>query len=410
MLLNRLYERARALTLRERLLARRGQRAGGRRPVVLVPGMCGTRLCSDRGRPLWGTTRTLYYGPQISRRTDVRTDGLLRELTLLPGLLSYDVFGGMVRTLARAGFVEGEDLFVLEFDWRQGVVAGAQALEALVARIRGLSEQRVDLVGISAGGTIMRTYLGYGAGDPVAGDPPDPQAAGRIGRAIYVGAPQRGTFDALACLHRGFRFAPAGKRFSAAEAAGCQISWDNLPHPDEPVFVDEGGHPLDRRRCDLYDPATWDRLHLGVAPATAERAACLERALALHRALDAAAAALAQPESYVIGGWHRPTPARAMVRASGEVYIPPPVPRRDDPFVGYLYRPGDGELPEASLRALPRLPPDHLWGVGPRKHAAFASDPAVHRLVCEALLASDRFIPPTDLRRSGARSLPLAPD
>lgn len=102
MLLNRLYEGARALTLPERLLALRGRRAGDRRPVVLVPGMCGTRLDTERGRPLWGTTRTLYYGQQISRRTDVRTNGLLRELTLVPGLLSYDVFGGMVRSLGRA--------------------------------------------------------------------------------------------------------------------------------------------------------------------------------------------------------------------------------------------------------------------------------------------------------------------
>lgn len=408
MLLNRLYERGRALTLRERLLARRGRGADQRRPVVLVPGMCGTRLSTDGGRPLWGTTQTLYFGQPVSRRTDVRTNGLLRQLTLVPGLLSYDVFGGMVRALGRAGFVEGEDVFALDFDWRRGVVAGAQALDDLVARLRGVSDERVDLVGISAGGTIMRTYLGYGAGDPVAGAAPDPQAARRIGRAVYVGAPQRGTFDALACLHRGFRFAPAGKRFSAAEAAGCQISWDNLPHPDDPVFVDEQGAPVDGTRCDLYDPATWDRLRLGAAETASERPGCLERALTLHRALDRAAAAVAQPESYVIGGWHRPTPARAMLRANGEVYVPPPVPRPDDPFVGYLYRPGDGELPEASMRALPRLPADHLWGVGPRKHAAFASDPAVHRLVCEALLATDRFIPSTDLRRSGARSLPLA--
>jgi hypothetical protein len=169
------------------------------------------------------------------------------------------------------------------------------------------------------------------------------------------------------------------------------------------VFVDEDGAPL---AIDLYDPATWDRLRLGDPATAAERSGCLARALALHRALDRVAD-LPHPDTYVIGGRHLPTPARAMVRRGGTgVHVPPPVPRRDDPYIGYLYRPGDGELPESSLRALPRLPPDRVWEAGPKAHAAFASDAGVHRLVCEALLATDRFIPSTDLRKT--KSLPLA--
>lgn len=404
--MNRLLEGVRALALRERLLARRGRSARERRPVVLVPGMCGTRLDSTRGLPLWGTTRTLYFGPRVSRRADVRTKGLLRQLTIVPGLYSYDVFGGMVRALGRAGYVEGEDLHVLDFDWRQGIVAGARALADLIARIRGFGDERVDLVGVSSGGVVLRAYLGYGGEDPLAGAAPTPAAARTVGHVVYVGAPQRGTFDALACLHRGFRFAPAGRLFSPREAAGCQISWDALPHPDDRVFVDEAGAPL---AIDLYDPATWERLRLGDPATAAERPACLARALALHRALDRAAA-LPAPDAYVIGAWHLPTPVRALVRRGGAeagAYIPPPVPRKDDPYVGYLYRPGDGELPEPSLRALPGVAPDRVWEVGPKAHAAFASDAGVHRLVCEALLATDRFIPPTDLRKT--KSLPLAP-
>src|SRR5262245_28915204 len=302
--------------------------------------MCGSRIDSARGLPLWGTTRTLYVGPRVARRTDVRINGLLRELTIVPGLYSYDVFGGMVRALGRAGYIEGEDLHILNFDWRQGIVAGARALADLIAGLRGFGDERVDLIGVSSGGLVLRTYLGYGGDDPLAGAAPNPDVARTVGRPVYVGAPQRGSFDAVACLHRGFRFAPAGKLFSPSEAAGCQISWDALPHPDDPVFVDEDGAPL---AIDLYDPATWQRLGLG-DPATAdERPGCLARAFALHRALDRAAA-LPAPDSYIIGAWHLPTPARVLVRRGGAgVHIPPPVPRKDDPYIGYLYRPGDGE-------------------------------------------------------------------
>jgi hypothetical protein len=147
-------------------------------------------------------------------------------------------------------------------------------------------------------------------------------------------------------------------------------------------------------------------LHLGDPATAAERPGCLARARALHRALDRVAT-LPHPDAYVIGGRHMPTPARVLVRRGGGVHVPPPVPRTDDPYIGYLYRPGDGELPETSMRALPGIAPDRIWEVGPKAHAAFASDAGVHRLICEALLATDRFIPSTDLRKS--KSLPLAP-
>ena len=304
MLVNRLLEGVRALTLQERLLARRGRGARDRRPVVLVPGMCGTRLDTTAGLPLWGTTRTLYVGPRVTRRKDVRPSGLLRQLTIVPGLYAYDVFGGMVRALGRAGFVEGEDLHVLDFDWRQGIVAGARALGDLVARIRGFGEERVDLIGVSTGGLVLRTYLGYGGDDPLAGAPPNPDVARTIGRVVYVGAPQRGSFDAIACLHRGFRFAPAGKLFSAREAAGCQISWDALPHPDDPVFVDEEGAPL---AIDLYDPATWERLRLGDA---ADRRRTLRQSDARPGAPPRARSRRRPPPSRRVRDW-RPAPADA---------------------------------------------------------------------------------------------------
>jgi hypothetical protein len=394
MLVNRLWERGRSLVLRERLLAARGRAAGERRPVVLVPGMCGTRLRDERGRICWGSTARLYFGRRLDAVTAARPDGLLRELPLLPGLLAHDVFGGLVRALGRAGFVEGEDLFVLDHDWREGVAAGAAALAALIARVRGFGEERVDLLAVSTGGLVARAYLAWGGADPLAAPMAPGAGAAAVRRVVYLGAPQRGSFDALACLHRGFRFAPGGRRFSAAEAAACQTSWDALPAPGERLFVDREGAPLP---LDHFDPDTWRRLGLGDrrAPGWTDR---LERSRRLWRALEQASAESPLVDSFAIGAWHLPTPARVLVDGR-TAHVPAPTPRPDDPHVGFTYRPGDGELPESSLRGLPRLPADRVWEVRPRKHAALPAHPDSHRLVIEALLASDRFIPGTDLTR-----------
>ena len=377
---NRIVERGRGLSLPRVLLARRARRVTGRAPVVLVPGMFGTRLADARGRTLWGSIPRLYRGPSIASAPDARTDGLFAHLALVPGLAGIDVYGGLVRFLQHAGgYVLGEDLWILDYDWRAGVEAAALALDALVARLRGAGDERVDLAGVSTGGQIVRFFAGH--------------AGAAVRRTVYVGAPQRGTFDALASMHRGFRFAPGGKLFSPAEAALCQTCFDALPHPGERVFTGDDGRQLD---LDLYDAAVWARLGLHADAGTPAFQARLDRACAVHRTLDT----LPHPaEAVIIGARHLPTPARAVV-IEGRARLPPPAPRRDDPFVGYTYAPGDGELGDASLRALPGVTPERVWYATPSAHGKLPSDPRVHELVLEALLATDRPIRETPLGRS----------
>lgn len=380
MLLNRLIERGRSLGFGRVLLSRRARRVRERAPVVLVPGMFGTRIVDGRGRTLWGSTLRLYGGPSITGAEDARPAGILADLSLVPGLVGIDVYGGLVRFLEDVGgYRRGEDLRVLDYDWRAGAVAGAERLADLCERIRGAGEERVDVIGISTGGQLVRWFVAHG-GDRA------------VRRAIYVGTPQRGTFDALACMHRGFRFAPGGKLFTPGEAAACQTTFDALPHPADRVLVDQSGAPLD---LDLYDASVWARLGL-VGEATPDFQARLDRARAFWQALDRAPHGA---DAVVIGAGHLPTPARAVV-IDGEARVPPPSPRPDDPYVGYTYAPGDGELSLASLRALPGLDPRRLWLSCPPAHHRLPSDPGVHDRILEALLATDRHIPGTKLERS----------
>jgi pimeloyl-ACP methyl ester carboxylesterase len=374
-LINRALERVRQLRLADVLLRRRG-RAQSHLPLIVVPGMFGTRLADARGRLVWGSTARLYRGPSIAAAEGARSDGLIEEMSLLPGLAGVDVHGGLLRFLERAGgYRRGEDLIALDYDWRAGALAGAEALAALVQRVRGASDDKVDLCCVSTGGQVARHFLAR-----------EPRAVRRV---LYVGAPQRGTFDALASLHRGFRFAPGGKLFRGAEAARTQTALDALPHPDEPLFVDDRGA---RVPLDLYDERTWRETGL-LEEAVPELQDGLDRARAAHRALDVAPAG----DAFVIGARHLPTPAR-VVLLRGKAHVPPPAPRRDDPFVGFTYLPGDGELSEASLRAVPGLDEKRLWWATPAAHARLPADPLVHRYVLEGLLATERFIPATILR------------
>ena len=381
---------------------------------MIVPPLFGTRLVNGEGRVIWGATSNVFFGPTIGGATGVRPAGLLEELPIIPGIVGQDIHGGLMRYLVHVGgYRRGEDLFSLDYDWRAGVVHGAAQLEALVRSIRGVGTERVDLVAISSGGAVVRYFLAYGGAD-VLGDPAVIEAArparspgaAWARRVIYIGSPQRGTFGAPAHLHEGIEFIPGGKHFPASELALCQTPFDYLPHPDDPVFVDEKGSVLP---LDIYDPETWIKLGLagGLKDINVDDfEARLKRGRRLHAALDGGAGR--HPDTIVIGGRHLPTRARFLV-LNGRAVLPDCDPRSIDPAITFTYEPGDGALPEASLRAVPGLEEDRLWLVTPKAHHLIPADPEVHRLLLEALLATDRRIANTPLPRRGPE-LPVLSD
>src|SRR5438105_13213229 len=118
------------------------------------------------------------------------------------------------------------------------------------------------------------------------------QSEAPVRRVVYVGTPQRGAFSALWYIADGVRPAPFGKNFAGSVVARFQAVWDALPHEEESVFVDQGGAPL---AISLYDPATWERLHLD--PGGLDLGQRLERAAQFQRTIAGAT----HPDSFVIG-------------------------------------------------------------------------------------------------------------
>ena len=141
MLVNRILERVRGLGLSRALLARRARGARERTPVILVLPVLGVRLVDAQGRARWGSAARLFLEPGPADEPDLRPDGVLEGITLVPGLYQHDVLGGMLRFLTRVGgYVRGEDLFCLEYDFRAGVAAAAARLASLVERLRGAGD------------------------------------------------------------------------------------------------------------------------------------------------------------------------------------------------------------------------------------------------------------------------------
>ncbi|MFL5312604.1 MAG: hypothetical protein ACJ79H_19390, partial [Myxococcales bacterium] len=113
------------------------------------------------------------------------------------------------------------------------------------------------------------------------------------------------------------------------------------------------------------------------------------------------------PDSFAIGARHLPTLSRCIV-SGGRATFPPCDPRPDDPRLAFAFEPGDSSVSERSLGAAPGLDPSRTWFVRIGQHRALPASPEVHRLILEALLATDRAIPLTLLGRNTAGALPVA--
>lgn len=395
MLINRLIETIQQNRHPLRLLRERAKRFSDRVPVVLVPPLFGTRLANETGQIVWGQTRRIFFGPSIGAPEHLKPQGLLEHLPIVPGIFGQDIFGGLLRFLTGVGgFRRGENLFVLEYDWRKGIPFAAAELQKLIRQIRGIGNERVDLLCVSSGGAVGRYYLAYGGADVVNNPAPSPSeiepGMASVRRMIYVGAPQRGSFGALAHIHEGIEFLPRAKHFPSSELVLCQTAFDYIPHPREPVFVDENGNTIE---LNVYDPETW--LKLGIANGLKgisidDFSIRLEKAYRLHQAFDAANTA--HPDTIVIGARHLPTRARFLIQ-NGRAILPDCDPPRNNSPLHYAFQPGDGALPESSLISVPGLAEDRLWLVKPKAHHLIEADPTVHRFILEALLSTERPIP-----------------
>lgn len=317
-------------------------------PVVLVPGALGTRLVDARsGREAWpGNLLVLPLRDFSGLALPLDGESRRRELVageLLERIGPADYYAGLLRTLARAGYVRaaagsavppGERrLYVFAYDWRRDNTAHAAALLAFIARIRAGHRDpalRVDLLAHSNGGLIAAWFLRYGARAADPAPRPWGDASGQVRRVITYGTPFEGTVTALESLVRGHPLAV--QRLPPEAAATFPGVFELLPHGDSAPVIAPDGRPVSadlfdvatwrRRGWALWDPAVRTRLarrHRAGEPTIGERERAFERNLAQGRAFVEAIGRSPVPagiEEVRLGAACHPTLARAVL-ASG---------------------------------------------------------------------------------------------
>ena len=393
---NALASRRRTLDLR--LL--RGSRDGVA-PVVVVPGIMGSRLMRPDGTPVWLNIRNAvgHYDltlpltlPLAESRDDLLPGPLLGTTAVMPRLFGFTEYYDLLDILAAAGFHpsapaggRGPCHHVFSYDWRRDLIETARRLHdtlETLAEACGDPAARFNVIGHSMGGLVARYYLRYGTAEPDAG-PVTWAGARRIANLVLVAVPNAGGIHALEAMLYGNRVGLSHTTLAAPVIARMPSVYQLMPPRGAAALLDHQLEPLD---VDLHDMAAWDRYGWGsFAPARrsldladdtardqsrAFLEAALARSAAFHRALAREPETPCPVRVVLLGGDCLPTLARGIVPEKRG--LPPrfvPWNRKENDV---MFEAGDGRVTRASVLAshLPLAEHSHIPEVA---HAIFGS-------------------------------------
>jgi pimeloyl-ACP methyl ester carboxylesterase len=247
-----------------------------RHPVILIPGLLGSRLArEDTGVELWpGGTRKLLTSDyeDLALRIDPETlepidDGLVPS-GIFEGAAGKDFYRRLIQELRQAGgyrlvrpgravIEQRARLYLFTYDWRQDNVKTVAKLDELIEQIRRDYKDpylRVDVIAHSMGGLIVRYYERYGTVDVLNGNsfPVTGLGLSKLRRVILLGTPNQGTVTAVHKFLNGYRVG-----FSALPTEGVATmpsTYQLFPHPLVDWVVNINGKPLN---FDIFDTEFW---------------------------------------------------------------------------------------------------------------------------------------------------------
>jgi len=279
-----------------------------RTPVVVIPGILGSKLVDADGTKVWGSFTFGAADPDFpvgarrvalpmeldvplsQLRDEVYAQDVLDTVSVDIGLLRGFEIGAYVdilktlaagkyrdQSLGESGAIDYGGLhytcFQLPYDWRRDISEQAEALDGVIREAQditrselGLSDEqpvKVDVVAHSMGGLLLRYYLRYGTQRlPDDGSMPELTWAGakNIRQAILIGTPNAGSVLALQQLVRGYDLSPLFPNYRPSILGTMPAIYELLPRPRHARVVDlSSGEPVD-----LYNIATWERYGWGL--------------------------------------------------------------------------------------------------------------------------------------------------
>jgi pSer/pThr/pTyr-binding forkhead associated (FHA) protein len=167
------------------------------RPVVIVPGLGGSKLW--RGSQLvWPNVRyLLFHLDQLAMSTPLEPRGLLDEVVIIPNFIKMQQYGGLTDYLVEElGYERGRDLLEFAYDSRQDARASARKLAAVLDEWKVSAP--ITILAHSLGCLVSRYYVERLGGQK------------KVGRLVLMGGPHSGAPESLVTMMHGVNLTPLG--------------------------------------------------------------------------------------------------------------------------------------------------------------------------------------------------------
>jgi pimeloyl-ACP methyl ester carboxylesterase len=168
-----------------------------RRPVVIVPGLGGSKLW--RGSQLvWPNVRYLLsHIEELAMSNALEPRGLLDEVVIIPNFIKLQQYGALSDYLVEdLGYERGRDLLEFAYDSRQDVRITARKLAAALAAWKVAAP--ITIVAHSLGCLVSRYFVERLGG------------AKKVARMILMGGPHHGAPETLVTMMQGVNLTPLG--------------------------------------------------------------------------------------------------------------------------------------------------------------------------------------------------------
>jgi len=127
-------------------------------PVVLIPGILGSKLCDEAGAVLWGQSakaslsnfHLLDINAQLP--TKIKPCGIVDSVQVLGPFYSVAAYSNLIDAMTEWNLVEGQNLFIFDYDWRQSNIDNAIAFDQFVVSKLG-RDKKFNIVAHSMGGS-----------------------------------------------------------------------------------------------------------------------------------------------------------------------------------------------------------------------------------------------------------------
>jgi hypothetical protein len=174
-----------------------------RDPVIIIPGITGTRLIKD-----FGENRGIELWPNLSLLITDFDDSFLKSLSLMPDgkenpefilktgdivrtATTIDIFKGLITSFTDIGYKENIDLFVFPYDWRLSNEDNKEILKEKIDNILlQTGHDKVDIISHSMGGILAKSYFSSYGGN-------------NIDQVFFIGVPHLGSPKAFQTLMYG---------------------------------------------------------------------------------------------------------------------------------------------------------------------------------------------------------------